>query len=708
MKIWNIALSLMFIAVASRTYAMPDEIHWTFSNQDSVPSTWTGATSITFNWRGAALGNQVCYQRTSPSPEVGYMCIPGHNPTPLPTSSGPPDYHWEAKIPDPSIAGSELWENAAYQYYITDSNGLADIGTFHTPPCRPENVSAPCSGTAGVDDFVLYVVGDIGSHLTYSRVLPVMNIIADWRWNFYTNHFYEQPDFALIIGDLTYADNHTAADVDAHFNDAMLWSRDAAYMPAWGNHEWSTDPTQPDNLNNYEGRFDLPHSQTSPGANAAIGNGPKEDWSWFVYGHILFISYPEPYNGALADWGTRADSLMAQAEADPSISAIVTFGHRPAYSASGSASGTLQGILDDFSCRYTKYLVNLAGHAHHYERTDLKPDPAPGSCVPHATHLLVGTGHSSPSTTVYGGVIYGTDQSGVLQLHITSCSIDGQFICGPLQSTACPDSNTVKDSFSIPIACSGDSIPPHNVAITAPSNGASVSGTVTVSATASDNIGVTEVDFRVDGVMIGTDSTSPYSIAWNTDGLSGSHTLTAIARDAANNATTSSPVSVTVNNSLTFAPEADATIKSASPGTNYGSTNTLTVDKNPAVQFLIKFNVSALAGQTVTGAKLRLYNVDSSGSGGSFFRVADNSWSETDVNWNNAPQPDPTAIASLGAVSAGTWYEVVLPQSLITDALSTAERVFSLRVQSTVNNNAVYSAKENTSGFAPQLVVDVQ
>ena len=98
-------------------------------------------------------------------------------------------------------------------------------------------------------------------------------------------------------------------------------------------------------------------------------------------------------------------------------------------------------------------------------------------------------------------------------------------------------------------------------AITAPTGGATVAGAaVTISATASDNIGVAGVLFQVDGVTIGTeDTTSPYSIIWNTVGLAdGSHALTAVARDAANNTGTSAAVTVTVVNGA-VGPSVDAT-----------------------------------------------------------------------------------------------------------------------------------------------------
>jgi hypothetical protein len=94
------------------------------------------------------------------------------------------------------------------------------------------------------------------------------------------------------------------------------------------------------------------------------------------------------------------------------------------------------------------------------------------------------------------------------------------------------------------------------VSLTAPAGGATVSGTVTVSATAGDNVGVAGVQFKLDGVNLGTeDTTSPYSVSWDTTAATnGSHTLTAEARDAAGNSAPSSSVTVTVSNAPLPAP----------------------------------------------------------------------------------------------------------------------------------------------------------
>lgn len=105
------------------------------------------------------------------------------------------------------------------------------------------------------------------------------------------------------------------------------------------------------------------------------------------------------------------------------------------------------------------------------------------------------------------------------------------------------------------------------VSLTAPANGATISGNATVSATASDNVGVTSVTFLANGTTIGTDTTSPYSITWNTtSATNGNYTLTARAADAAGNTTTSSGIAVTVSNTTsdTTAPTAPTSL-SATP-----------------------------------------------------------------------------------------------------------------------------------------------
>src|SRR5205823_14289401 len=89
------------------------------------------------------------------------------------------------------------------------------------------------------------------------------------------------------------------------------------------------------------------------------------------------------------------------------------------------------------------------------------------------------------------------------------------------------------------------------ISITAPAAGATVTGTVTVSANASDNVGVIGVQFKLDGANLGVEDTtaSPYSVSWNTTAAAdGSHTLTVVARDGAGDSTTSGAIGAPASN----------------------------------------------------------------------------------------------------------------------------------------------------------------
>src|SRR2546427_65519 len=97
-----------------------------------------------------------------------------------------------------------------------------------------------------------------------------------------------------------------------------------------------------------------------------------------------------------------------------------------------------------------------------------------------------------------------------------------------------------------------DTTPPM-VSITAPLSGTTLAGLVSVSATATDNVGVVGVQFKLDGVNLGAELTAaPYSISGTTTTASnGAHSLTAVARDAAGNTATAVAVSVTGFNDTT-------------------------------------------------------------------------------------------------------------------------------------------------------------
>jgi parallel beta-helix repeat protein len=216
-----------------------------------------------------------------------------------------------------------------------------------------------------------------------------------------------------------------------------------------------------------------------------------------------------------------------------------------------------------------------------------------------------------------------------------------------------------------------------------------------------DNVRVDHYDVRRNNVSVGT--TTLTSFADTTVQPGTSYTYAVVAYDEAGNPSGPSnslnlttPAAATT---LSFAPVADTYVRSDTPTATAGSATTIQTDNSPVKHILMKFTVSGVNGRPVTSAKLRLYCVDPSDKGGDFHRVADSSWSEGTLNWNNAPAADTATLASLGAVNTGLWYEVDL------SSLITGDGTYSLRVTSISTNGADYSSKEGAN--PPQLVLTV-
>jgi len=193
-------------------------------------------------------------------------------------------------------------------------------------------------------------------------------------------------------------------------------------------------------------------------------------------------------------------------------------------------------------------------------------------------------------------------------------------------------SNTVAPDTTLPIS-----------SITAPVNNSTVNNNITVTATATDNIGVTRVDFYIDGATTpaATATAAPYNFTWNSTTVAdGSHTIYAKASDAAGNVGTDS-VAITVRN--TVVPGTYTAIFGNSSDSNYPNTiedtfidinanvnatgtllSTYTWPANtPCNAIITKWNLSALpAGAQIQSATLQLYmNYLEAGGGDTLYTV---------------------------------------------------------------------------------------
>lgn len=129
-------------------------------------------------------------------------------------------------------------------------------------------------------------------------------------------------------------------------------------------------------------------------------------------------------------------------------------------------------------------------------------------------------------------------------------------------------------------------------AITAPTASSYVRGTVTISATASDANGISLVEFDLDGAPLGTDTTSPYTVSWDTSTAAETmHALTAKATDTPGNVGTSPAISVTVDRTAPVARAGAARL--VSPGTVVAFDGSASTDANGVANYTWTFTDSA-------------------------------------------------------------------------------------------------------------------
>lgn len=141
------------------------------------------------------------------------------------------------------------------------------------------------------------------------------------------------------------------------------------------------------------------------------------------------------------------------------------------------------------------------------------------------TYSITGMGHGTPVDPGTGATQCGTAGAYILDVNLCSSYYIARF-------------------FGLDNL---DGVPP-TATITSPANGSGVSGSVNITANASDDIGIERVEFLLDGALLGSDATSPYAFAWNSATASnGAHVLTARAVDLAGNTGTSPQVNVTVS-----------------------------------------------------------------------------------------------------------------------------------------------------------------
>ncbi|MBV9290817.1 MAG: metallophosphoesterase family protein, partial [Frankiales bacterium] len=328
------------VGPSARAADTVDEIHYSYGETpDSVVFDWHGGETTLSYGLDSTYGSQAV---AAPSAV-----------TPVDTT-GP---FMEVKL-------TGLQPGTTYHYQI----GVSGLDhTFTTTP---------------TGNFTWVDVGDTGSTLCSPWLAQTQSLIAA-----------QSPAFVTHGGDISYENECGPGAVHQYYNDQQVWSAGSAFQPVWGNHEYGSPNAESrpgavrDSMLNYKGRSYVTNAQTVPNdtvkqlsapgcawetsatANTCLG----EDWGWFVAGHVMFISMPEPWSGAIADWRAKAASLMSTAQADPTIDFVVTYGHRPGYSSvSASVSADVRTALTALAQSYSpsagnptgKYVLNVAHHVH--------------------------------------------------------------------------------------------------------------------------------------------------------------------------------------------------------------------------------------------------------------------------------------------------------------------------------------------------------
>ena len=248
------------------------------------------------------------------------------------------------------------------------------------------------------------------------------------------------------------------------------------------------------------------------------------------------------------------------------------------------------------------------------------------------------------------------------------------------------------------------------VILVTPSNGSTVSGTISVTATASDNIGINRVIFYLDTfTVIGVDTVSPYGVNWNTSTVTnGPHTLRAMVEDTSGNLGYSPLINITVSNQYS--------LNTLTAGTGSG-----TIDKSPnqatySPGSAVTLTAIASVGSVFTGW--------SGGLTGSTNPVSITINGNTTVTanftiqtWTSNASVSPVAPPGSGTISPSgtisTNYGV--SRGFTVDA-SPGHRISSVRINGTFqtpipsgcNNQLFYNVDDNPSYTPDTIVVNFQ
>lgn len=210
------------------------------------------------------------------------------------------------------------------------------------------------------------------------------------------------------------------------------------------------------------------------------------------------------------------------------------------------------------------------------------------------------------------------------------------------------------------------------------------------------NVAFDDVAVSVPANATPTDTPTPTATATSTPTASAtpSQTSTPTATSTSSATATQTPGA---GGSFTFTPTADAYVYSVNPTTNFGALTVLRADASPDMRSYLRFNLQGLTG-TVERATLRIFANSASTSGINIHGVSDNTWSESTINYNNAP-PIGGSVGSLSPVGAGSWISIDITVYI------TGNGTYTLAL-TTPGSTAISFASRQANTNVPQLIVE--
>lgn len=185
-----------------------------------------------------------------------------------------------------------------------------------------------------------------------------------------------------------------------------------------------------------------------------------------------------------------------------------------------------------------------AGTALAYKVSVSDADSSVCSSATYAVTAEVPSGFQSTAQSVT--LTPGATGSATLSVTSPGASVDGSFpiVFKATNASSGAYTGKVNATYTVytPVA---DKISP-TASITSPASGATVNGNVTITASATDNVSVASVKFFIDGKLVSTDTSSPYSYRWaiNKKITSGAHTIMVQSTDSSGNISTPSTITV--------------------------------------------------------------------------------------------------------------------------------------------------------------------